>query len=137
MNSPDNANNGPLSGGPLFLFDRNRFREIARAVDVKPFFFCEIIRKKLERHDIEYGAEHFDRSGYIDDIVCEFRYLGIAFGGHSDDRAFACLDFMDVRYHFFVHAVFGRDGDGWKMFVDHRDGTVLHLPRAAAFRVDI
>ena len=54
--------------GPA-LFDGDRFRQIARLVDVAAAADCDVIGEKLQRDDFQQRGENFRSRGKLDDVI--------------------------------------------------------------------
>src|SRR3989338_8177612 len=109
------------------LFNGNAFCQVAGLVNITAAQSSYVIGKKLERNSTYYWSEHLKRFGNVDHVVGHLADFFVAPRGNSDNRSAACLDFLDVGYHFFINAVLRNDEQRRKIFVNQGDWAVFHL----------
>ena len=72
----------------LLLFNSDRFRKIARLINITPALERDIIRQQLQRHDTERRQQHLRRIGDRDNIFDGLRHLAaVALGRKRETSA--------------------------------------------------
>src|SRR5260370_39257200 len=93
---------GWLRHKPTALFDRNRFGEVPRLINVATTTDGDVIGQQLQRHDLENGQQKLRRRRYIDEVVYRLFDLFVAFSGYGNHLSGPRLDFLDVGNGFLV-----------------------------------
>jgi len=105
---------------------------------------ANVVGQQLQRYDFQQRRKQRAAVRHHDHLVGQLRGLVVAFGHHRDDVPFPRLHFLNVGEGLLVsqaasHAQLVARGDDHhgQVLVDQRIGTVLHLTRRVAFRVDV
>jgi hypothetical protein len=77
------------------LLDSDRLCQISWEIDIDTSSYCNMIRKQLERDDVEETLKGIDCSWNTNNLATGIGYALIAFIGNNDRLSLACSDLLE------------------------------------------